>query len=175
MAQETNWIIDPGHSKLQFKVKHLAIANVTGSFNVFAGSLQTANDNFDGARVTFTADTTSLDTNNSERDEHLRSKLFLDAANYPTITFKGILKRANTNHQLIGDLTILTTTRAVTLDVEHTGTGVGRFNDTRAGFELRATINRKDFGLNFHLLTDAGSLVVGEDIRLQADIELIRQ
>jgi polyisoprenoid-binding protein YceI len=175
MTQDTKWVVDPGHSKLQFKVKHLAIANVTGSFNVFSGSLQGGEDEFDAGRVEFAADTTSLDTNNSDRDEHLRSKLFLDAANYPNITFKGVLKRFAANHQLIGDLTILTTTKPVTFDVEHTGTGIGRFNDTRAGFELRGTINRKDFGLNFHLLTDAGSLVVGEEIRIQGDIELIKQ
>jgi polyisoprenoid-binding protein YceI len=172
---KTIWSIDPGHSKIQFKVKHLAIANVVGTFNVFSGSIASENSTFDEAEVGFELNTESIDTNNVERDSHLKSNLFFDASKYPKITFKGSLLKTGDAYQLTGDLTILETTKMITLDVEYTGTGEGRFNDIRAGFELSGKINRRDFGLNFNLMTDVGSLVVGEEIRLQGDIELIRQ
>jgi polyisoprenoid-binding protein YceI len=110
-----------------------------------------------------------------ERDNHLKSNLFFDVSKYPKIAFKGSLLKTADTYLLTGDLTMLETTKMITLDVEYTGTGEGRFNDIRAGFELSGKINRRDFGLNFNLMTDIGSLVVGEEIRLQGDIELIRQ
>jgi polyisoprenoid-binding protein YceI len=172
---KTIWSIDPGHSKIQFKVKHLAIANVVGTFKVFSGSITSENSTFDKAEVSFELDTESIDTNNVERDNHLKSNLFFDVSKYPKIAFKGSLLKTADTYLLTGDLTMLETTKMITLDVEYTGTGEGRFNDIRAGFELSGKINRRDFGLNFNLMTDIGSLVVGEEIRLQGDIELIRQ
>ncbi|HLZ89014.1 MAG TPA: YceI family protein [Puia sp.] len=172
----TNWAIDPGHSKLQFKVKHLAIANVTGSFRTFGGAVQAAEDGFNQAEVYFEMDAGSIDTNNPERDNHLRSNLFLDAAVHPRIAFSGVLTAgADTGtHTLSGELSMHGVTRTVQLQVEHTGTGEGRFKDIRAGFEISGKVNRKDFGLDFNLLTEVGSLVVGEEIRIQGDLELIR-
>ncbi|MBP1650410.1 MAG: YceI family protein [Bacteroidetes bacterium] len=166
----TQWNIDPGHSQIGFKVKHLGIANVSGFFRAFSGTVQTDNENFEHASVTFTLEVQSIDTNNKERDGHLTSNIFFDAAQFPTITFNGVLA----NDTLKGELTILNNTRPVTLQVEHTGSGIGRFNDHRAGFEINGKINRKDFGLNFHLLNDAGNLIVGDDVKLSGEIELIR-
>lgn len=166
----TQWNIDPGHSQIGFKVKHLGIANVSGYFRKFSGTVQTNNDNFEQATVNFSLEVQSIDTNNTERDGHLTSNIFFDAVQFPVITFSGILA----NDTLKGELTILNNTRPVTLQVEHTGSGVGRFNDYRAGFELNGKINRKDFGLNFHLLNDAGNLIVGDDVKLSGEIELIR-
>jgi polyisoprenoid-binding protein YceI len=172
MATTTKWSIDPGHSKIQFKVKHLAIANVTGSFNTVSGHAETEGETFDGAPVFFEIEAGSIDTNNSERDNHLKSDLFLDVAKHPKIVFNGVVEAGG--ERLAGDLTILGNTRPIVLALEYTGTGVGRFNDTRAGFEVSGKFNRKDFGLNFNLRTDVGNLVVGEEVRITGDIELIR-
>ncbi|SFW85707.1 YceI family protein [Chitinophaga sancti] len=166
----TQWNIDAGHSQIGFKVKHLGIANVSGYFRKFSGTVQTGNDDFENAGVTFTLEVASIDTNNTERDAHLSSSLFFDAARFPTIHFTGLLA----DDTLKGELTILNNTRPVSLQVEHTGSGIGRFNDHRAGFELSGKINRKDFGLNFHLLNEAGNLIVGDEVKLSGEIELIR-
>lgn len=166
----TQWNIDPGHSQIGFKVKHLGIANVSGYFRKFSGTVLTDNDQFDNATVSFTLEVASIDTNNTERDGHLSSPVFFDAAQFPTISFNGVLN----NETLKGELTILNNTRHVSLQVEHTGSGVGRFNDHRAGFEISGKINRKDFGLSFHLLNEAGNLIVGDEVKLSGEIELIR-
>jgi polyisoprenoid-binding protein YceI len=195
MATAAKWVIDPGHSKIQFKVRHLAIANVTGSFRSISGQVsagqagageagegqaadgrvgvERGGAGFEGAEVYLEMDAGSIDTNNAERDNHLKSELFLDAAKHPKILFRGVVTPGG--DQLTGDLTILGNTRPVVLDIEHTGTGVGRFNDTRAGFEVNGKFNRRDFGLNFNLLTDVGNMVVGEEVRIIADVELISQ
>jgi len=175
METKTNWVIDPGHSEIQFKVKHLAIANVAGTFKIFSGQAECNGDLFAGAAINFDMEAASIDTNNAERDKHLKSGIFLNAEKFPRITFSGMLTRKDDDYCLTGDLTLLAATKRVSLNVEHTGTGIGRFNDTRAGFEISGKINRKDFGLDFNLLTEMGSLVVGEEIKIHADIELVRQ
>jgi polyisoprenoid-binding protein YceI len=175
METKVKWVIDPGHSEIQFKVKHLAIANVAGTFKAFSGQAVCDGEAFTGATVSFEMDAASIDTNNAERDKHLRSDIFLSAEKFPKITFSGVLAKEEEDYRLNGDLTLLKTTRRVSLNVEHTGTGTGRFNDTRAGFEISGKINRKDFGLDFNLLTEMGSLVVGEEIKIHGDLELIRQ
>jgi polyisoprenoid-binding protein YceI len=175
METKIKWTIDPGHSQIQFKVKHLAIANVAGRFKTFNGYALCEQGDLNHAQVYFEIDTNSIDTNNPERDQHLRSDLFLNIDKFPKITFRGTLTQEQGNYTLSGDLTILETTKTVTFDVEHTGTGTGRFGDTRAGFELSGSIHRKDFGLNFNLATEVGNLVVGETVKIQCDVELIRQ
>ena len=175
MTTKTTWVIDPGHSTIQFKVKHLAIANVTGTFRSFNGYADTEGESFEGAKVYFEMDTASVDTNNTERDNHLKSGLFLDIVQFPKITFSGTLSKAGDGYLLQGGLTIRGTTKTISLEAEHTGIGAGRFNDTRAGFEVTGKINRKDFGLDINLVGGAGNLVVGEDIKFQIDAELIKQ
>ena len=175
MTANTKWIIDTGHSEIRFKVKHLAVANVSGVFRDFRGKVSCANDNFENATVDFEIVSESLDTNNKDRDVHLRSQLFFDVERFPGISFSGVLQKEQDDYRLIGDLTILETTKRVALDVSFAGIATGRFNDVRAGFEIEGKINRKDFGLNFDLLNDAGDLVVGNDIKISGDIELIKQ
>jgi len=168
---KATWKVDAGHSSVGFKIRHMAIANVSGAFLHFAGQAYSlAPDNFEGATVDFEIRTDSLNTNNTERDAHLRSELFFDVEQFPTISFKGML----TGDKLTGDLTIRNVTREVSLEADFTGLGQGRFGDTRAGFELSGKINRKDFGLTWNMLTEAGSLIVGEDVKLDMNIELIR-
>lgn len=175
MATKTRWSIDPGHSEIRFKVKHLAIANVSGIFKSFEGHAETEGTNFEHAAVSFEMDANSVDTNNTVRDNHLRSDLFLNAAAHPKIVFAGILQKHNPDdYRLDGDLTILNTKRRIIFQVEHIGVGNGRFNDVRAGFELRGRINRKEYGLDVHLLNEAGNLVVGDDIKIECAVELIQ-
>src|SRR5580704_12800901 len=138
-----NWVIDSGHSEAQFKVRHLAVANVTGRFRVFQGEVICNGEGFEGAEVRVMADSGSLDTNNPQRDAHLKSPDFLDAEKYPVVAFQGVLSGS----ALSGTLTIRDISRPFELKVAHLGTGVGRFGDRRAGFEAEGVINRKDFGL----------------------------
>lgn len=170
------WAIDLQHSQVQFKVKHLAIANVSGAFRKFGGAVATTSTHgFDNSEIYFELNTASIDTNNPERDNHLKSGMFLNADKYPKISFDGKLIKADDEYKLNGNLTILETTLPVSMAVEYTGMGKGRYNDIRAGFEVHGKINRKDFGLNFNLLNEAGDLVVGNDIKLHCDIELIKK
>jgi len=173
MKEQTKatWKVDAGHSSVGFKIRHMAIANVSGAFLSFEGMAYTiAQDDFEGASVDFEIKADSLNTNNPERDAHLRSDLFFDVQRFPTINFKGTL----VGDKLTGNLTIRGVTKEISLEADFTGAGQGRFGDTRAGFELSGKINRKDFGLTWNMLTEAGSLIVGEDVKLDMNIELVR-
>jgi polyisoprenoid-binding protein YceI len=171
----TKWAVDPQHSKLQFKVKHLAIANVAGSFKIFSGEVESDNDDFDGASIAFEIDANSLNTDHEIRDGHLRSNLFLDVEKFPKITFKGSLHKKTEGYEVTGDLTIRDVKKEIKLSAEFNGIGKDNaFRNTRAGFEASGKINRKDFGITFGMLTESGGLVVGEEVKLQFDIELIK-
>lgn len=172
---KTVWTIDPNHSLVEFKVRHIAVSNITGRFNVFSGNIETDNKDFNNAIVHFELDTNSLDTNNAVRDGHLKSDAFFDIDKFPKIAFNGMLQNIGDNFQLVGDLTMLETTKPIQLNAELTGVGLGKNGDSRAGFEINGKLNRKDYGLNFNLLTDLGSLVVGEEIKLHFDIQLIEE
>ena len=174
MATRT-WQIDAGHSQIGFKVKHLGIANVNGVFKDFSGEMVSDEEVFEQAVVRFNLDVKTIDTNNAQRDEHLKSDLFFNVERFPGIMFSGKLEQHGSAYQLAGDMTILDTTKPVILDVLLTGTGMGRFGEKRVGFEVSGKIRRKDFGLNFHLLNEAGDLVVGEEVKFAGDIELFWQ
>lgn len=175
MANKTKWNIDPHHSEVQFKVKHLMLANVSGTFKVFNGVVETESDDFENASVNFEVDASSIDTYHEVRDGHLKSPEFLDAEHHPKILFTGVLQKQTGSYALQGDLTLRGIRKAISMEVEYNGTGKGRQGDVRAGFEAIGKINRKDFGITFGLLTETGSLVVGEEIRLHFDIELVRE
>ncbi len=171
----STWKIDPGHSAVQFKVKHLAIANIAGAFSAFTGIVQTDRDDFAEAQVHLEIEAASLGTNNEKRDDHLKSDVFFDVQQFPTLTFDGSLHRTIDNYALTGLLTLRGVTRQMTLQAAFTGTGKGRWGDTRAGFEVRGRLNRTDFGLTWNMPTEVGGLLIGEDIQLQMDIELIKE
>ncbi len=137
-------------------MKHLAIANVSGEFRAFSGTLQTDSDDFDKAQVNLEINSASLSTNNNERDTHLKSNLFFDVEHFPKLTFNGTLHKRADDYILMGELTIWEVSKNVTLATEYTGSGTGRFGDVRAGFELTGLINRNDFGLSWSMLTEAG-------------------
>ncbi len=174
-ATKTKWCIDITHSEVQFKVKHLVISTVTGSFKTFDGSLETENDNFDGGAVTFDVDVNSIDTNQVDRDNHLRSADFFNVEEFPKMTFNGSLqKKEDARFELSGSLTIKGTTKELTLAVEYGGTMVDGYGQTKAGFEVEGKINRKDFGLTWSMVTEAGGVVVGDDIKLLFNIQFTK-
>lgn len=172
---QTKWNLDVNHSSLQFKVRHLAVSNVSGTFKMFTGSAVSETDDFDNAKIECVIDASSVFTNNEQRDNDLRSPNFLNTEQFPNLTFTGLLKKKGEAYELSGNITIRNVTKPITMQAELTGTGKGRFNDTRAGFELTGKLNRKDFGLNVNILTETGSLVIGEDIKLHLDVQLIKQ
>ena len=172
---KSTWSIDPNHSEVQFKVKHLAISNIAGTFKTFKGDVICQNDDFDKAEVSLVIDADSIDTNHEIRDGHLKAEEFFDTPQFPQIIFNGLLQKHVDNYELNGDLTIRQNTRPIILDVEFTGFGKGRNGDIRAGFEVNGKINRKDYGLTWSMLTETGGLIVGEEIRLHFDIQLIKQ
>jgi polyisoprenoid-binding protein YceI len=177
MATTTKWVLDPMHSEVQFKVKHLVISTVSGFFKSFEGELDTENDDFTDAKISFSLDINSIDTNQSPRDEHLKSAEFFDAEKYPKITFKStsFTKTGDDEYKLAGDLTVKDVTKPVTLDVEFGGAADDFYGNTKAGFEISGKINRKEFGLTWSGVTEAGAVVVGEDIKLLINVQFAKQ
>jgi polyisoprenoid-binding protein YceI len=177
MATATKWVIDPMHSEVQFKVKHLVISTVSGFFKSFEGSMDTVNDDFEDADISFSLDIESIDTNQSQRDGHLKSPEFFDAEKYPKITFKStsFKKTDDDEYKLTGNLTIKDVTKSVTLDAEFGGSTDDFYGNTKAGFEVTGKVNRKDFGLTWDGVTEAGSIVLGEDIKLLINVQFAKQ
>lgn len=173
----TTWKIDPAHSEIEFKVKHLMITNVTGHFGEYDATVTSSKDDFSDAAITFEADVNSVSTKNSQRDEHLKGADFFDAANHPKLSFKSteVKKKDAETFVLKGDLTIRGVARPVELNVEYAGITVDPYGQTKAGFELTGKINRKDFGLTWSATTEAGGLVVSDDVRLVLAVQLIKQ
>jgi polyisoprenoid-binding protein YceI len=177
MATLTKWVLDPMHSEVQFKIKHLVISTVSGFFRSFEGQLETENDDFTDAKIDFSLDIASVDTNQGQRDEHLKSADFFDAAQYPKITFKStsFTKTGDDEYTLVGDLTIKDVTKPVTLAVEFGGSTADFYGNTKAGFEITGKINRKEFGLVYDGVTEAGAIVLGEDIKLLINVQFAKQ
>ncbi|HEY1023352.1 MAG TPA: YceI family protein [Flavisolibacter sp.] len=171
------WKLDPTHSEVQFKVKHLMITTVTGYFKKFDLEVVTANDDFTTAsKIAFTADINSIDTNNEQRDTHLKSADFFNVEEHEHLTFVGKHYQANGEAgNLEGDLTIRGTTKPVTVKVEYGGTVVDPYGQTKAGFTVNGKISRKEFGLTWNAVTEAGQVVVSDDIRIQCEIQLVKQ
>ncbi|NGP89510.1 YceI family protein [Fodinibius halophilus] len=176
-ATKKLWKIDPTHSEIQFKVKHLVISTVTGSFGSFEGSLEVDGEQLEGADIQFKADINSIDTNNEDRDEHLKSDDFFNAEEYPKLAFSSTAfeKKGSDTYRLIGDLTIRGNTKTVELEAVHGGTVQDPYGQTKAGFEITGTINRKEFGLEWDAVTEAGNIVVGEEIKLQLNVQIVEQ
>lgn len=172
------WVIDPMHSELQFKIKHLMITNVTGSFNIFEASVETEGEDFSKAKISFTADVDSLSTGNEQRDGHVKSADFFDAATYPKITFvttKADNVDSDGSYDLYGDLTIRGITKNVKLSVEFGGVVKDAFGNTKAGFTINGKIHRKDFGLVWDGVTEAGGVILSDEVKIISEIQLIEQ
>jgi|SRR5690625_1018384 len=173
----TTWIFDPAHSEITFKVKHLVISTVTGQFHKFDGKIKSDGDDFEHAEIYFEADVNSIDTRNKDRDAHLKSDDFFDAENHPKIIFesKTFEKTGESDYKLHGNLTMRGTTKPVTLDARHGGTVVDAAGQTKAGFEVQGEVNRKEYGLKWDAVTEAGSVVVGDKVQLQLNIQLAKE
>lgn len=172
----TTWKIDPAHSEVKFKVKHLVVSTVTGHFNKYDAKAETSKDDFSDVKVSFEADVNSIDTKNEQRDGHLKSPDFFDAANHPKLTFvsKSTKKKADGEYELLGDLTIRDKKKEVKLDVAYNGTVKGFGGVEVAGFEITGKINRQDFGLTWSALTEAGGVVVSDDVKFEINAEFVK-
>ena len=175
-AVKTKWIIDPMHSEVHFKVKHLVISTVTGTFKSFDGSLESENEDFQGAAIEFSLDVNSIDTNQEQRDAHLKSADFFDAEQFPKISFKSTsFEKDGDDYELSGDLTVRNVTKPVKLNVEYGGAATDFYGNDKAGFEVSGKISRKEFGLTWDGITEAGAIVVGDDIKLQINVQFAKQ
>lgn len=168
------WKVDQAHSEIKFKVKHLVVSTVTGQFATFSGTVESEKPDFSDAKISFEADVNSIDTNNEQRDAHLKSPDFFDAANYPKLTFvsKSITKKSDDEYVVVGDMTIRGTTKEISLKVIYNGSTKGFGGVDVAGFEITGKLNRFDFGLQWNALTEVGGIVVGDEVRIEISAEL---
>lgn len=172
----TLWSIDPSHSEIQFKVKHLVISTVTGSFGSFDATIESDDEDFEGADIKFSADINSISTGNEDRDKHLKSDDFFNVAEYPKLVFesKSLENTGDGTYKLTGDLTIRGNTKSVELAAEYGGTVVDPYGNTKAGFDITGKINRKEFGLTWSAVTEAGSVVVSDEVKLMLNVQFTK-
>jgi len=163
------WKIDPTHSEINFKVKHLVVSTVTGHFSKFDASIETNKEDFSDAKINFEADINSISTKNEQRDAHLKSADFFDAEKNPKMSFvsKSVKKISDHEMQVIGNLTIRGVTKEVALDVIYNGTVAGFGGTEVAGFEVHGKVNRFDFGLQWNAITEAGGVVVSNEVKIE--------
>lgn len=169
--------IDATHSDIMFKVKHLMISTVNGSFKTFDATLDFSEGNLADAKVWFEADIDSIDTQNEQRDAHLKGDDFFNAEEFPKMVFQstGIEKMGSDEHTLTGDLTIRDVTKPIELKVEFNGSTIDPWGFERMGFDVAGKINRKDYGLKWSAVTEAGGLVVSDDVKLVMNVEMVKQ
>ncbi len=170
------WTIDPVHSEIKFRVRHLLVSTVTGHFNTFDATVVADKSDFSDARISFEASVESLTTKNEQRDGHLKSADFFDAANHPKLTFasKSIKSKGDNEYEIVGDLTIRGITKQIKLNATHNGTVKGFGGTDVAGFEITGKVNRFDYGLQWNGLTEAGGVVVGDEVKIEIEAELNR-
>lgn len=172
------WTIDPTHSEVGFKVKHLMISTVSGKFSQFHAEVESvSDDDFSGAKISFSADINSIDTGMEMRDNHLKSDDFFNAEKFPQLKFESssFEKSGSEKYLLKGNLTLRDKTLPVTLQVIFSGTMVDFYGNQKAGFEITGSINRKEFGLNWSATTEAGGIVVSDEVKLNLDIQLQKE
>lgn len=174
--ENTKWEIDPVHSAVHFKIKHLEIVTLTGTFNEIAGTVE-AKENFENAEFSFTANVDSIDTNDEKRDAHLKSIDFFDAEKFSKITFIStkFKRTGDAIFELIGKLTIKGVTKPTILKIKYGGTSTDPWGNIKAGLQLKGKINRKDFGLIWNATIEAGGFLVGEEVKITANIELLKK
>jgi polyisoprenoid-binding protein YceI len=165
------WNFDGAHSELKFKVKHMMIATVTGGFDQLNVEVESTDDSFTSGEVTLKAATSSINTGSADRDNHLKSADFFNAEEFPEITFKSTQFNAG---ELVGNLTIKGITKEIKLDVDFGGLGKDPWGNTKAGFSVSGKINRKDFGLEWNVALETGGILVGEDVKFEAEIQLAK-
>jgi polyisoprenoid-binding protein YceI len=175
-TRTTTWVIDPAHSSASFVVRHM-FTKVRGRFTRMSGTIETYDGSFTNGRVTVEIDADSIDTNDQQRDGHLRSQDFLGSGDNPKITFRStsITPRDGDEFLIHGDLTIRGVTRPVTLEAEFDGVGKTPFNTEVASWSAETEINRHDFGVSWNAPLEAGGFLVGDDVKIHLDIEAVKQ
>ena len=173
----TKWVIDPIHSEIGFKIKHLMITNVSGKFDQFEAHVQTENEDFATAQIEASIKTASINTNNLQRDEHLRNSDFFEVEKHPDILFTStkIDKIDNDNFLLQGNLTLKGVTKPVKWNVEYSGTTKDPWGGERAGFIITGKIKRNEFGLSFNAALETGGVVLGEEVKIYSEVQLVKQ
>ena len=176
-TEKTKWGLDATHSEISFKVKHLMISNVKGVFKAFNADVYTSGDQFMTSEIELQINASSIDTGVADRDVHLKSGDFFDVENFPTIRFTGskFEKEDDENYILHGDLTIRGVTKPVKLDVEFGGVMKDPWGNQKVGFSVNGKINRKDFGLTWNAALETGGVLVSDDVKISAEIQLVRQ
>ncbi|MCF1192245.1 YceI family protein [Mangrovimonas sp. AS39] len=171
----TTWAIDPTHSEIGFKVKHLMISNVKGFFTNYQASIE--GEDLTKSPVNVQIESSSISTNNTDRDNHLKSADFFDTENFPTITFKSqsFTKIDDDTYKLSGILTIKDVSKEIELDVEYGGTNKDPWGNEKLALEVTGKINRKDFGLNWNAALETGGVLVGDDVKLHAEVQFVKQ
>lgn len=177
MENITKWVVDPAHSEILFKVKHLMITNVKGEFRKFDVLVETAGNDFSTAKVKTTIDASSIFTNEEKRDGHLKSADFFDVENHKELIFESTsLKREDDDEfEMKGNLTIRGIEKEIKVDVDFGGLMTDPYGNEKAGFSIEAKINRKDWGLNWNAALEAGGVLVGEEVKIMAEIQLVKQ
>ena len=169
------WAIDLAHSSANFKVKHLGLGRTRGRFTQFVGTVEVGENPVD-TTVVLTIDAASVDTHDDGRDEHLRSADFFDVANNPSLTFRSTgVRGGGESWKLDGELAIAGVTKAVSLDVDYEGVTVDPWGGNRAGFTATTQVNREDFGLTWNAALEAGGFLVGKNVSIELEVELVRQ
>jgi len=177
MTAKTTWVIDPSHSEIAFKVKHLMISNVKGHFGEFSGQLVSDGNDFSTSEINFQINPASISTGAADRDGHLKSPDFFDVENYKEITFTAgkLSKVSEDEYALSGNLTIKGISKPVKLEVEFGGLMTDPWGNQKAGFSLNGKVNRKDFGLTWNAALEAGGVLVGDEIRISSEVQLLKQ
>ena len=171
----TKWAIDPTHSEIGFKVKHMMFTNVSGSFKAYDATITTEDDNFENAQIEFSANIDSISTNNTDRDNHLKSGDFFDAETHPKLSFKATsFAKDGDDYELTGDLTLKGVTKSVTLPAEFSGLMKDPWGNTKVGLNITGKINRKDWGLNYNAALETGGVLISEDVRLNIELQFIK-
>lgn len=173
--ENIKWVLDPVHSELVFKVKHMMISNVKGEFKEF--NVEVTGENIETASVKATINAASINTNNADRDNHLKGEDFFDAAKFPEITFvsKSFDKEDDDEFLLTGDLTIKGISKEVKLDVEFGGIGKDPWGNEKAGYTVSGKINRKDWGLNWNAALETGGVLVSDEVKFTAEVQFVKQ
>lgn len=172
---KTKWIVDPAHSEVGFKVKHLMITNIKGGFGEYDASIYTTGDDLQSAEVDFWINAASINTGNPDRDVHLKSADFLDADTFPQITFVGNTYEpvdGDGSYNIYGDLTIRGITKRIKLGVEFGGVVRDPWGNEKAGVTVNGKVNRKDWGLNWNAALEAGGVLVGDEVRIECELQL---
>ncbi|MCB0496918.1 MAG: YceI family protein [Cyclobacteriaceae bacterium] len=174
---QTTWVVEPVHSKVNFTVEHLVISEVDGSFKKFEGEMVTSKDDFSDAKITFSVDITSISTDNEKRDGHLKSEDFFFVEKYPTMSFEStsFKKKKGDEYELKGNLTMRGVTKPVTLSVKYGGQAEDGYGNTRAGFIVKGSLNRMDYGVAWNAKTKQGGWTVGEEVEITIKLELVKQ